>query len=278
MVKIVTDTLSDIPAELAQELGISVVPLNVHFGIETYRDTVDISTDEFYHRLQTDDVFPTTSAPPPGVFVELFTELAKETDEILAIMTSSKISAICESAIQGKAMVELDCKIEVIDSLLTLAGQMLVVILASKAARDGANLEQISEMVRKAIPRTHVRGALATLEYLRKGGRIGKAQAFLGSVLKITPILGFIEGEAHPCARVRSRAQAMDYLVDFVKGLPKIEMLSIDEATTPDEAEDLAQRLSVVFPKERMYRTKVSPVLGTHLGPGALLVSVLEGE
>ena len=204
MVKIVTDTLSNIPKELAQELGISVVPLNVHFGTEVYRDTVDISTDEFYQKLQTSEFFPTSSAPPPGVFVELFTELAKETDEIVAIMTSSKISAIGESAIQGKDMVNLNCRIAVIDSFLVLAGQMLVVVKAARAAQDGANLEEISKIVKAAIPRTHVRGALATLEYLKKGGRIGKAQAFLGSLLKVTPILGFIDGEAHPCTRVRS--------------------------------------------------------------------------
>ena len=278
MVKIVTDTLSDIPPDLAQELGISVVPLNVHFGTETYRDTVDISTEEFYQRLQTSEVFPTTSAPPPGVFVELFTKLAEETDEILAIMTSSKISAIGESALQGKAMVEVDCQIEVIDSLLVLAGQMLVVILAAKAARDGANLEQISELVRKAIRRTHVRGALATLEYLKRGGRIGKAQALLGSLLKITPVLGFIDGEAHPCARVRSWTQGMDFLENFVRGFSKIEELAIDNTTNLDDAEMLADRLSDIFPRERIFRTKVSPVLGTHLGPGALLISVMEGE
>ena len=278
MVKIVTDSLSDIPDQLAQELGISIVPLNVHFGTETYRDRVDISTDEFYRKLQTSEVFPTTSAPPPGVFVELFTKLAKETDEILAIMTSSKISAICESALQGKDMVDARCHIAVIDSLQILAGQMFVVIVAAKAAREGANLEQISDMVRKAIPKAHVRAALATLEYLKRGGRIGKALAFLGSLLKVTPILGFIDGEAHPIARVRSWAQGTDFLVNFVKGFPKIEELAIEDATTPDEAEILAERLSDIFPKERMHRTKFSPVLGAHLGPGALIVSVLEGE
>ena len=154
MVKIVTDTLSNIPKELAQELGISVVPLNVHFGTEVYRDTVDISTDEFYQKLQTSEFFPTSSAPPPGVFVELFTELAKETDEIVAIMTSSKISAIGESAIQGKDMVNLNCRIAVIDSFLVLAGQMLVVVKAARAAQDGANVEEISKIVKAAIPRT----------------------------------------------------------------------------------------------------------------------------
>lgn len=278
MVKIVTDTVSDIPFYLAQEMGISVVPANVHFGTETYRDNVDLTTEEFYQKLTARQVFPTTSAPSPGVFVELFTKLAKETDAILAIMVSSKLSAIYESAVQGKAMVKADCRIEVIDSTLIIGGEMLLAILAAKAAQAGANLEQISDLVRKAIPRSQLRMAFDTLEYLRRGGRIGKAQAFLGGLLRINPILGLKDGEVFPYGRARNRAQAVDFLVNFVKGFSKIEGLVIEDATTPDEAEKLAERLSQVFPRERMYRSKVSPALGTHAGPHVLAVSVLEAE
>ena len=206
-VKIVTDTLADIPDQLAQELGISIVPLNLHFGTETYRDKVEMSTEDFYQRLQTGEIFPTTSAPPPGVFVELFTKLAEETDEILAVMISSKFSAIYESAIQGKAMVEANCRIEVIDSKAAVGGEMLLVNEAARAAQSGANLEQINEMVREAIPRAHTRMAFDTLEYLRRGGRIGKAQAFLGGLLKFNPILAVKDGEVAPVARTRSRSQ-----------------------------------------------------------------------
>ena len=278
MVKIVTDTLCDIPFELAEELGISVVPVNVHFGTETYRDKIDISTEEFYQRLATTDVFPTTSAPPAGVFVELFTKLARETDEILAVMVSSKLSATYDSALQGKAMVQTDCRIEVIDSMSIIGGQMLLVVMAAKAAQDGASLEQISGMVRKAMPRAHLRMAFDTLEYMKRGGRIGKAQAFLGGLLKVNPVLGLKDGEVVPIARARNRTQAMDSLVNFVKGFPKIEGLVIEEATTPDELETLASRLGEVFPKERMYKSKVSPVIGVHVGPHVLAVSIIEGE
>ena len=278
MVKIVTDTLCDIPFELAEELGISVVPVNVHFGTETYRDKIDISTEELYQRLATSNVFPTTSAPPAGVFVELFTKLAGETDEILAIMVSSKLSATYESALQGKAMVQADCQIEVIDSMAIIGGQMLLVIMAARAAQDGADLEQISSIVRKTIPRTHIRMAFDTLEYMKRGGRIGKAQAFLGGLLKVNPVLGLKDGEVVPIARARNRTQAMDSLVNFVKGFPKIDSLAIEEATTPDELEMLAARLGGVFPNERMYKSKVSPVIGVHVGPHVLAVSVLEGE
>jgi len=277
MVKIVTDTLSDIPAQLAQDLGISVVPLNVHFGTEYYRDTIDMSTEEFYRRLTTDEVFPTTSAPPPGTFVDLFTRLADETDAILAIMTSSKFSAVHESALQAQAIIKLDCQIEVIDSLLAIGGLMLVVIMAANAAKEGAGLAQISDMVRKATPRAHTRMAFDTLEYLRRGGRIGKAQALLGSLLKVNPILGVEDGEVLPVKRTRSRGQAMDFLVDFVKSSPRIESLIIEDATTPDEADMLVGLVSEVFPKEHIFRSKVSPVVGAHVGPHVLAVSILEG-
>ena len=278
MVKIVTDTLSDIPTELAQNLGISVVPLNLHFGTETYRDKVDINTDEFYRKLITSDVFPTSSAPPPGIFVELFTKLAEETNEILAIMVSSKLSAICESAIQGSAMVKADCHIEVIDSTQIIGGQMLLDTKAAEAAIRGDNLEQIGGMVRKAIPRVHMRMAFDTLEYLQRGGRIGKGQAFLGGLLKLHPILGFKDGEVVPISRTRSRNQAIEFMVNYVKNFSKIEGLVVEDATTPDELDAFAERLGEVFPKEHIYMSKVSPVIGVHVGPHVIAVSVLEGE
>lgn len=277
-VKIVTDTLSDIPPELAQELGISVVPLNVHFGTEAYRDGIDISTEEFYQRLADDKVFPTTSAPPPGVFVELFTKLAEETDEILAIMPSHKFSAIYESALQAKDLVEVDCHIEVIDSLLVIGSELLVVIKAAKAAQSGATLEQLSEMVRKAMLRAHTRMAFDTLEYLRRGGRIGKGQAFLGGLLRVNPILEVKDGEVMPITRARNRAQAMDYLINFAKSFSKIESLAVEYATTPGDLEILAERLNEICPKELIYKSRVSPVVGAHVGPHVLAVSVLEGE
>jgi len=275
MVKVVTDSGSDLPPQLAQELGINVVPLNLHFDIETYRDNVDIDTEEFYRRLAGDKVFPTTSAPAPGIFVELFTKLAEETDEILTIPLSSKLSATYESAIEAKNLVKANCRIEVIDSMTIIGAQMFLVIKAAKAAQSGANLKAISDMVRKDVPRTHVRMAFDTLEYLRRGGRIGKGQAFLGDLLKLNPILGINDGEVAPIARTRSRPQAVDFLVNFAKGFSEIEGMAVEDATTPDELEVLAGRISELFPEKPMYRSKVSPVVGAHVGPHVLAVSIL---
>jgi len=278
MVKVVTDSCSDITPQLARELGITVVPLYVQFGNETYRDNIDLSTEEFYHKLKTTKIHPTTSTVTPADFAELFTKLAEETKEILTITLSEKFSATYAAALQGKAMVGKDCRIEVIDSKAGAGAQMLLVISAAKMAQSGANLKQIADRVRRAIPRVHVLVSFDTLEYLRRGGRIGKAQAFLGSLLKVNPIVGVKDGETFPIARPRNRAQAMDFLVNFVKGVSRIEAVAIEDATTPDDLQTLAERLKDVVPPERIYRSKVSPVIGTHVGPHALAVAVLEAE
>ncbi len=276
MVKVLTDSCSDITPQLARELGIAVVPLYVQFGNESYRDNVDLTTEEFYQRLETSKIHPTTATASPAQFAQIFTELAEETKEIMVITLSEKFSAIYATALQGKAMVNKDCRIEVIDSRAGAGAQMLLVIAAAKMAQSGANLDELVNWIKRAIPKAHVRMTFDTLEYLRRGGRVGKAQAFLGGLLKVNPVLGIKDGEAFPIARCRNRAQAVDFLVDFVKGFGPIEAVAIEDATTPEELELLAQRLKDVVPAESTYRSKVSPVVGTHVGPHVLAVSVLE--
>jgi DegV family protein with EDD domain len=278
VVKVVTDSCSDITPQLAQELGITVVPLYVQFGNENYRDNVDLSTEEFYHKLETSRIHPTTATATPTDFANIFTELAKETKEVLTITLSEKFSGTYTAALQGKATVGKDCRIEIIDSKEGAGAQMLLVISAAKMAQAGANLEQIADWVRRALPRAHIRMSFDTLDYLRRGGRIGKAQAFLGSLLKVNPVVGIKDGETFPIARPRNRAQAVDLLVNFVKGFNRIETVAIEDATTPDDLQTLAERLKDVVPPERIYRSKVSPVVGTHVGPHVLAVAVLEAE
>ena len=276
MVKIVTDSCSDITPQLAREFGITVVPLYVQFGKQTYADNVDLSTEEFYQKLQTSKIQPTTATASPAHFAQVFNELAEDTKEIMTITLSEKFSAIYAAALEGKAMVKKDCRIEVIDSQAGAGAQMLLVIAAARMAQSGANLGQLADWVTRAIPRAHIRMTFDTLEYLRRGGRVGKAQAFLGALLKVNPVLGIKDGAAFPIARCRNRTQALDFLVDFVKGFSRIEAIAIEDATTTEELELLAQRLKDVVPAERTYRSKVSPVVGTHVGPHVLAVSVLE--
>lgn len=276
VVKVVTDSCSDITLQLAQEFGITVAPLYVQFGDEIYRDNVDLSTEEFYHKLETSKIHPTTSTATPADFAELFTKLAEETKEILTITLSEKFSGTYAAALEGKAMVGKDCRIEVIDSQAGAGAQMLLVISAAKMAQAGANLDQIIDWVWRALPRVHIRMSFDTLEYLRRGGRIGKAQAFLGSLLRVNPVVGVKSGATFPIARLRNRAQAMDFLVNFVKEFSDIDAVAIEDATTPDDLETLAGRLEDIVPPECIYRSKVSPVVGAHVGPHVMAVAVLE--
>jgi DegV family protein with EDD domain len=274
-VKIVTDSLSDIPSEVAKELGITIVPLNVHFGAQTFRDGIDLTAERFYDKLVHSKIFPTTTVPPLNVFVNTYDKLAEETEEIVVITFSHKLGAGYAAAVEAKGLMKRKCRVEVVDSQWAAMAQGLIVIAAAKAARGGANIDKVIGLTRRNIPRADVRMVFDTLEYLSRGGRIGKARTFLSSVLRVNPVLGIRDGEVYPFAREHSRTKAIDYLYHFATGFSRIEGMAVEDATTPDEADELAKRLSSKFPRETIYRTKVSPVVGVHVGPRVLAVSVL---
>ena len=274
-VKIVTDSVSDISPAIADELGITVIPLNVVFGNEIYRDGVDLTTDEFYQRLERSQTLPTTSTPPIQAFIELYDRLAKETDEILVITISRKLSATGEAALKAIESMEKKCRVEVLDSRLAVMAEGLLVIVAAKAARAGASLDEIIRLAESNIPRTEMRMAFDTLEYLKRGGRIGKAKALMSSKLKINPIIGLKDGETFPFGKERSRVKAIDHLYNFIAGYSKIDELAVEDATTPAETDSLLERLGNVYPRERIYRSKVSPVIGANVGPHVIGVAVV---
>lgn len=278
MVRVVTDSCSDITPKMAEQFGLTVIPLNVHFGDKVYRDNIDLNTEGFYQKLTRSKILPTTSIPSLAVFTDTLNNLAKETRDILVITLSRKFSAVYDIASKSKEALKSKCNIEVIDSQVGIGGQLILAVSAALMARAEATLEEIANWVTSAIPRTHVLMTFDTLEYLRRGGRIGKAQAFLGTLLKVNPILGIKEGEAFPITRVRSRAHAIDFLVNFVGNFKKIDALVIEDAITTNELGKLAQRVEGLAPDGHFYRSKVSPVVGTHVGPHVLSVSVLEGE
>jgi len=278
MVKIVTDSVSDLSPQTAKDLGITVIPLNVHFGAESYRDGVDLTADEFYRKLENSSTLPKTSAPSSGLFAEVFDRLAEESHEIVAVFLSRKFSTTYDSALQGMKLMKRRCQVRVIDSTLAIMGQGLLVIEAAKKALSGASVSEIADMVLETIPRVHIRATLDTLKYLAMGGRIGKAQAWLGTILKINPILGIKEGEAFPFARVRSRAKAVEWLYKFATGFSRVKALAVEYGTNMAEANALAKRIASVFPKVPLYISNVNPVIGTHAGPGILSVTVLEGQ
>jgi DegV family protein with EDD domain len=274
-VRIVTDSLGDIPSGVAEELGITVVPLNVHFGTQTFRDGIDLTAERFYEKLASSKILPTTTVPPSSVFVSTYDKLAEETDEIVVITFSHKLGASYATAVEAKGLMKRKCQLEVVDSRWAAMAQGLIVIAAAKAAREGAKLDEVVGLTRRNIPRADVRMVFDTLEYLSRGGRIGKAHTFLSSVLRVNPVLGIRDGEVYPFAREHSRTKAIDYLYHFATGFSRIEGMAVEDATTPDEADELAKRIASKFPEVTIYRTKVGPVVGAHVGPHVLAVSVL---
>ena len=274
-VKIVTDSVADIPAQVVAELGITVIPVLVRFGEETYRDGIDMTTDQFYEKLVNSKVMPTTSVPSLDLFARTYAKLAEETDEILVIMLSSKLSGLYNAALQSVDLMESECRIEVVDSQCAVMAQGFVVIRAAQAALAGASLDEILEIVRSNLPRVEMRAAFDTLEYLKRGGRIGKAAALMGSMLKINPLVTIKDGVVEPAGRARSRAKAMDLLYDFVAGYSRIEELAVEGAACPEDVDRLVKRLGALFPEERIYRSRTTPVIGTHTGSGLILVAVM---
>lgn len=277
-VKIVTDTLSDITGDLAGELGVTVVPLYVRFGEEIYRDRVEITTEDFYNRLVNVSTLPSTTQPTPNDFIQVYNKLAEETDEILVIVVSSKLSGTYQSATQAKDMMKGKCKIEVIDSLSVAMGMGLIVMSVVKAVQAGAGLTEAAELARGAVARSHLVAYFDTLKYLAKGGRIGKAENMLGSMLSVKPILTVKDGEMAPLTRVRSLNAGLDYLYGIVEGTSGIEGMAVEHATTPADADKLVERLGALYPKEKINRAIISPVIGTYAGPKALALSILEAE
>jgi len=276
-VRVVTDSTADLPAELAAELGITVVPLHIHFGEETFQDGVTISTEGFYNLLTTGDILPKTSAPSSGMFTETYERLAQETDEIISIHISTKLSATHASALVGRAGVETPCRIELVDTLSASIGLGLLAVQAARMAREGASLDDILRNTQDSVPHTQYFGVVDTLEYLHRGGRIGKAATLLGSMLNVRPVIGLRNGIAHPIERVRGRERALSRICELVGSFRQIRSLAVAHTTSEAEMELFAARLVQFFPADQVIHSRCGATLGTYLGPGALTVALISG-
>ncbi|KTB47822.1 EDD domain protein, DegV family [Dehalogenimonas alkenigignens] len=271
-IRIVTDNTADIPPHLVDELGITVVPSYVIFGSASYRGGVDLTTEEFYKRLQ-GPVLPTTSQPTPQDFVAAYSWLAKSADGILSIHISSKLSGTLNSAEQAKKSGNFECPIEIIDSKNLTMALGLMVIAAAKMANAGKELSEIATAVRNMVVNTRLLILFDTLEYLYKGGRIGKAKSLMGSILNVKPLLTVKEGEFVPVTQVHSRTKGKEKLFEFVQNTPDVEEVAVVYATLPEEANDLAARIAAGH-KIGVTNSRIGPVLGVHSGPGALAVAL----
>ena len=276
-VKIVTDSSADIPPQLLKELDITVVPLYVRFGNDVFRDKVDISNEDFYKKLVSGEVFPATSQPTPLDFKQVYEELAKDADGIVSVHLSAKLSGTIPSALQARESLQSACPIEIIDSLAITGGRGMVCLAAARAAKAGATMEEVVKIANEAVPQIHFMVLFDTLKYLAKGGRIGKAKSLMGAMLNIKPLIGLKDGEVVPMGKARSYSKGMEQQYEFIeKAIKKGEVkeLAIMYNTSPDEANALADRISPLYPREKIIMGEIGPILGTHSGPNQLVVCI----
>ena len=277
-VKVITDSTSDLPLEIAQQWDITVIPLNVHFGDDAYKDGIDISREEFYRRLSAEPNLPTTSQPAINDFLQLYTDLISQGNDVISVHLSEKFSGTLNSAWQARRALE-DLpesgqsgrgRIEIVDSRLTSMGLGLVTMEIARMVKEGAGLVQLTENLERILEKTNCYVLLETLEYLSRGGRIGKASSFLGSLLSIKPIIMISDGEAHPVERVRTREKGIRKLIEVAEGLAPLRWVSIVHSSTPEEVDQLRRRLSGVVSSDQIIVAGFGPVIGTYVGPGGL--------
>jgi DegV family protein with EDD domain len=276
-VAVVTDSTCDLDKDLAAARGITVVPLNVHFGETVFADQIDISTDEFMERMATSSALPTTSQPSVGAFETAFREAAAAgAHEILCVTLSSRLSGTFQSASIAAENLADELTIEVVDSFSASYGLGFQALRATELAAEGHDVHAIAETLRNEIGRYHLVFFVETLEHLRRGGRIGKAAQMMGTLLQLKPLLRLDEGVIVPFERTRTRSKAVKALEGFAEEIGPADAYSVLYNTTPADAELLAQTLGVRTPQTPPVLTKVSPVIATHIGPAVLGIVVKE--
>lgn len=279
-VAIVTDSTAYLPSEYVDKYNINIVPLQVVWGEETFRDGIDIQPTTFYNRLQISDTLPTTSQPSAADFKAVFEGLVADGFDVLAILISGELSGTVASAEQARRMLP-DANIEIIDSKCTTAELCFHVIEAGRAAANGVDLEACRKHVFGTLQRSGVIFAVDTLEFLHKGGRIGGARRFLGTVLNIKPILDLKDGRIDAVEQVRTRRKAQNRLLELVQertqGKP-LSYLGVSHASAPAEAADLLNKAQDLMRIQETLLVDLSPVIGTHVGPGTLSIAYMVEE
>lgn len=278
-VKVVIDSTAYLEASVAKRLGITVVPLTVHLGDEIFREGVDITAEEFFQKLDRSSTMPVAFPPSVEDFQAVYSKLSKNTDQIISIHISSKLSQTCNRANVASQALLGRCEITVVDSLTTSLGLGILATAAAQAAAKGQPLEEIEFLIRGMIPHIYIVFLAETLEYLERGGRIGQAQALLGTMLTIKPFLAIEDGEIIPMEKVRTRENAVDKLFEFVAEFSQIKQIAIMQSTPEpiEETKLLIERLEIAFPRIKPPILVYGPVLACHVGPNGLGVIVYEG-
>jgi DegV family protein with EDD domain len=269
-IRVVTDSACDLPDDVVAEHRLTIVPLNIRFGTTELVDRRDLTTKEFWERCAASPVLPETSAPSPGAFADAFRALAAEgADGIVCINLSSGLSATIQAAQAAAKEVADTVPVQVIDSKMASLGQGIQVLAAARMGAQGKSLDDVVGTVTDLVGRTRLVATLDTLENLKKGGRIGGAQAFLGSMLSIKPVIQVVDGAVEQESKQRTRSRSLRYVADKVAAAGAVESLSVMHAEAPDLNEFL-DMLDPVTPRDRILVGEVGAVIGTHAGPGAM--------
>ena len=276
-VRILTDSTADIPPEQADAAGITVVPLTVFFGDEAYLDGVELDNANFYRKLQASKTLPRTSQPSPAAFQEAYLRLIQEgADAILSVHLSSKLSGTYQSACTARDTLPEDAQkipIDVVDSKSISIGMSHAILSAAQEAKSGIALSEIKAHLLDELSRTRILAVLDTLEYVRRGGRIGGARAMLGNMLSFKPIVSLKDGEVVPVEQPRTRSKAYARMTQFVADVGKLEYVAIAESTA-ETGDQLAEVLKATY-NGPIARYKLGAVLGTHTGPGTAAVATV---
>jgi len=274
-VAVVTDGTSSLTQAMGQEYGVHVVPIYVMFGTQTYRDGVDLDAELFYRLLRSNKQLPTTSQPTVADFVQTYTELSHQAEAIVSIHVSPKMSATLDSALVARKELP-DMPIHVINSCSVSMGLGLMAIAAARAAAAGQDAAEVVQLTEELTPKTNVIFTVETLEYLRKGGRIGGATALLGSALSIKPVLHMKDGQVQPLEKPRTRKRAIGRVLDLMAervGASEAVHATVLQCDVPDEAQALAEQVAARFNCVELLTAEAGPIIGTHAGPGTLGVA-----
>ncbi len=277
MIRIITDSTCEAPPEVLADPRVAVLPLSVVFGQTALRDGIDITKEEFWARLPKSNPLPTTSQATPAEFIGMFQEYTGRGDEVVAILLSGKLSGTYDSAVIARDSQE-GWPVDLVDSLSVSIGLGLMVQEAVAMAAAGAGRAEIVARMHHMRDRVRIAFAVETLEYLERGGRIGKAQAFVGTLLSFKPILAIVAGEVEPVARVRSRAKALEALQErLLQQVPERGegvRLALTHAQVPADAAAVGRSLAERFETSKLYICDLGPVLGVHVGPGTIGAAV----